>query len=166
MSLKRSSRRCSSCNKSQSTTLKLQNTSILSIYRWGQAFDHWCLSMCFFVGHTWLYKGVTFVFLLSFPLPFDWTLRCWVCVCCFVLLYFGYYVVLCVKNKKLLITKILSIYGFRDGENPDGIAESSHINGIYCIMRSHGICQSLDELIKSRSVHLNRLVLWTSICKH
>ncbi len=105
MSLKRSSRRCSSCNKSQSTTLKLQNTSILSIYRWGQAFDHWCLSMCFFFGHTWLYKGVTFVFLLSFPLPFDWTLRCWVCVCCFVLLYFGYYVVLCVKNKKLLITK-------------------------------------------------------------
>ncbi len=79
MSLKGSSRRCSSCNKSQSTTLKLQNTSILSIY------------------------------------------------------------------------------GFRDGENPDGIAESSHINGIYCITRSHGICQSLDELIKSRSVHLT---LW------
>ncbi len=71
---------------------------------WGQAFDHWCLAV-FFVGHTWLYKGVTFVFLLSFPLPlpFDWTLRCWVCVCCFVLLYFGYYVVLCVKNKKLKI---------------------------------------------------------------
>ncbi len=63
---------------------------------WGQAFNHW------------LYKGVTFVFLLSFPLslPFDWTLRCWVCVCCFVLLYFGCYVVLCVKKKKkLLITK-------------------------------------------------------------
>ncbi len=56
--------------------------------RWGQAFDHWCLAV-FFVWYTWLYKGVTFVFLLSFPLslPFDWTLRCWVCVCCFVLLY-------------------------------------------------------------------------------
>ncbi len=49
------------------------------------------------------------VFLLSFSLslPFDWTLRCWVCVCCFVLLYSGCYVVLCVKklNKKTLITK-------------------------------------------------------------
>ncbi len=42
------------------------------------------------------------------PSLFDWTLRCWVCVCCFVLLYFGCYVVLCVKkikNKKMLITK-------------------------------------------------------------
>ncbi len=39
-------------------------------------------------------------FLLSFPLslPFDWTLRCW--VCCFVLLYFGCCVVLCVKKKE------------------------------------------------------------------
>ncbi len=61
----------------------------------------------FFVEYTWLYKGVTFVFLLSFPLPlpFDWTLRCWVCVCCFVLLYFGYYVVLCVKKKKIVDNK-------------------------------------------------------------
>ncbi len=25
------------------------------------------------------------------------------------------------------------------------------------------MCRSLDELIKSRSVHLNRLALWTSI---
>ncbi len=43
------------------------------------------------------------MFLVSFPLslPFDWTLRCSVCVCCFVLLYFGCYVVLCVKNKKI-----------------------------------------------------------------
>ncbi len=30
----------------------------------------------------------------------------------------------------------------------------------------HGICRSLDELIKSRSVHLNRLALWTSIYKY
>ncbi len=77
--------------------------------RWGQAFNHWGLAV-FFTEYTWLFKGVTFVFLLSFPLslPFDWTLRCWVCVCCFVLFYFGYYVVLFVKkneNKKLLITK-------------------------------------------------------------
>ncbi len=54
------------------------------------------------------------MFLLSFPLylPFDWTLRCWVCVCCFVLFYFGYYVVLCVKKikKKLLITKKKEYY--------------------------------------------------------
>ncbi len=30
----------------------------------------------------------------------------------------------------------------------------------------HGICRSLDELIKSRSVHLNRLALWISIYKY
>ncbi len=44
------------------------------------------------------------MFLLSFPLslPFDWTLRCWVCVCCFVLFYFGYCVV-CEKKKKKIV---------------------------------------------------------------
>ncbi len=70
--------------------------------RWGQAFNHWGLAV-FFTEYTWLFKGVTFVFLLSFPLslPFDWTLRCWVCVCCFVLFYFGYYVVLFVKKMKI-----------------------------------------------------------------
>ncbi len=30
----------------------------------------------------------------------------------------------------------------------------------------HGMCRSLDELIKSRSVNLNRLALWTSIYKY
>ncbi len=30
-------------------------------------------------------------------------------------------------------------------------------NGIYRITECHGMCRSLDELIKSRSVHLNRL---------
>ncbi len=30
----------------------------------------------------------------------------------------------------------------------------------------HGICQSLDELIKSRSLHLNQIAIWTSICKY
>ncbi len=71
--------------------------------RWGQAFDHWRLAV-FSFWYTWLYKGVTcFVFLLSFPLslPFDWTLRYWVYVCCFVLLYFGCYVMLCVKKKNV-----------------------------------------------------------------
>ncbi len=57
------------------------------------------------------------MFLLSFPLslPFDWTLRCWVCVCCFVLFYFGYRVVCEKINKKLLITRsseqLLVCYG-------------------------------------------------------
>ncbi len=65
--------------------------------RWGQAFDRWRLAV-FSFWCTWLYKGVTcFVFLLSFPLslPFDLTLSYWVYVCCFVLLYFGCYVMLC-----------------------------------------------------------------------
>ncbi len=26
----------------------------------------------------------------------------------------------------------------------------------------HGMCQSSDELIKSRSLHLNQIVIWTS----
>ncbi len=91
--------------------------------RWGQAFDHWCLAM-FFVWYTWLYKGVTFVFLLSFPLslPFDWTLRCWVCVFCFVLLYFGCCVVLCVKKKKNVDNKEKKRPGTRSnrlGPDPD-----------------------------------------------
>ncbi len=31
----------------------------------------------------------------------------------------------------------------------------------------HGICQSLDQLIKSRSsLHLNQIMIWTSICKY
>ncbi len=85
--------------------------------RWGQAFDHWCLAV-FSFWCTWLYGGVTcFVFLLSFPLslPFDLTLSYWVYVCCFVLLYFGCYVMLCYvmlcyyvmceKKKKKLIKK-------------------------------------------------------------
>ncbi len=70
--------------------------------RWGQAFNHWGLAM-FFAEYTWLCKGVIFVFLLSFPLslPFDWTLRCWVCVCCFVLFCFILDIMLCCvwKNK-------------------------------------------------------------------
>ncbi len=28
------------------------------------------------------------------------------------------------------------------------------------------MCQSLDELIESRSLHLNQIVIWTSICKY
>ncbi len=30
----------------------------------------------------------------------------------------------------------------------------------------HGTCQILDELIKSRSLHLNQITIWTSICKY
>ncbi len=30
----------------------------------------------------------------------------------------------------------------------------------------HEICQGLDELIKSRSLHLNQITIWTSICKY
>ncbi len=33
-------------------------------------------------------------------------------------------------------------------------------------MECHGICQSLDELIKSRSLHLNQITIWTCICKY
>ncbi len=28
------------------------------------------------------------------------------------------------------------------------------------------MCQSLDELINSRSLHLNQIAIWTSICKY
>ncbi len=67
-----------------------------------RAFDHWCLAV-FSFWYTWLYKGVTFVFFLSFPLflPFDWTLRYWVCVCCFVLFCMLCYVMLCMKKFKI-----------------------------------------------------------------
>lgn len=34
-------------------------------------------------------------------------------------------------------------------------AESSHKNGIQC----YGICQNLNELIKSRSFHLNQIAM-------
>ncbi len=42
-------------------------------------------------------------------------------------------------------------YDFCDAENADGISKSSHKNGIYSLTRNvKGICQRLDELIKSR----------------
>ncbi len=28
------------------------------------------------------------------------------------------------------------------------------------------MCQSLDELIKSRPLHLNQIAIWSSICKY
>ncbi len=28
------------------------------------------------------------------------------------------------------------------------------------------MCKSLDELLKSRSLHLNQITIWTSICKY
>ncbi len=75
--------------------LQIVTYSYNSTNQWSQAFDHWCWPVLS-LWYTWLYKGVNFVFFLSFPLslPFDWTLRYWVCVCCFVLLFFGCYVML------------------------------------------------------------------------
>ncbi len=62
------------------------------------------------------------------------------------------------------VAKHLNItYDVRDAENAGGIAECSHIMEFTVC---HGMCRSLDELIKSRSVHLNRLALWTSIYKY
>ncbi len=43
----------------------------------------------------------------------------------------------------------------------------SHKNRIYSFnAECHGMCQSLDEFIKSRSLHLNQIAIWTSICKY
>ncbi len=57
------------------------------------------------------------------------------------------------------VAKHLNItYDVRDAENAGGIADCSHLMEF--------MCRSLDELIKSRSVHLNRLALWTSIYKY
>ncbi len=55
----------------------------------------------------------------------------------------------------------LGPYDFRDAENTDVIAESSHKNGIYSLTWNvTEFCQSLDELIKSRSLHLNQIAIW------
>ncbi len=51
-------------------------------------------------------------------------------------------------------------YDFHDEENADEITECSHKNRIYCIM------QNVNELIKSRSLHLNYIAIWTIICKY
>ncbi len=65
------------------------------------------------------------------------------------------------------VAKHLNItYDVRDAENAGGIAECSHIKKFTYNAECHGMCRSLDELIKSRSVHLNRLALWTSIYKY
>ncbi len=58
-------------------------------------------------------------------------------------------------------------YDFHDAENPNGIAESSHKKqNLQFNAECHGMCQCLDELIKSRSLHLNQITIWTSICKY
>ncbi len=57
-------------------------------------------------------------------------------------------------------------YDFRNVENANLIAESSHKWNLLNNAECHRICQSLAELIKSRSVHLNRVAIWTSICKY
>ncbi len=78
---------------------------------------------------------------------------------------------LCLKGKAAAdvaeVAKHLNItYDVRDAENAGGIAECSHIMDFTVNAECHGMCRSLDELIKSRSVHLNRLALWTSIYKY
>ncbi len=50
-------------------------------------------------------EWLVFFLSLHLSLPFDWTLRYWVCVCCFVLLYFGCYYV---WKKKMLMIKNVS----------------------------------------------------------
>ncbi len=55
-------------------------------------------------------------------------------------------------------------YNFRNAENTDGIAKSSHKNRINA--ECHGICQILDGYIKSRSIHLNQNEIWTSVCEY
>ncbi len=60
-------------------------------------------------------------------------------------------------------------YDSRDAENAGEIAETRHKNGIYSLTR---ILQfntefvNLYELIKSRSLHLNQIGIWTSSCKY
>ncbi len=56
---------------------------------------------------------------------------------------------------------------FRDAVNADGIAESSHKNWILQFnAECHRMCQSLDELIKSRPLHLYQIAIWTGYCKY
>ncbi len=55
-------------------------------------------------------------------------------------------------------------YDFCDAENTDGIAESSHKNGIYYIKWNvTEFVKFLNEFIKSRSLHLNQIMIWTNI---
>ncbi len=45
--------------------------------------------------------------------------------------------------------------------------ESSHKNGMFSLTRNVTECvKILDELIKSKSLHLNQIAIWTSICKY
>ncbi len=55
---------------------------------------------------------------------------------------------------------VVGPYDFRDAENADLIA-NFQFNA-----KGHGICHSLYELIKSRSLHLNQIVICTIICKY
>ncbi len=62
-----------------------------------------------------------------------------------------------------MVGALLGLYDSRDAENADGIAGSSHKNIIYSNVECHGMCQSLDELIKSRSLYLNKIAIWSSV---
>ncbi len=69
------------------TTARINGAKPLTIDAW----------QCFLSDIRDCIKEWLLLFLLSFPpsLPFDWTLRYWVCVCCFVIFF-----MLCMKNKK------------------------------------------------------------------
>ncbi len=47
----------------------------------------------------------------------------------------------------------------RELQNP--VIKRNLLYNVQC----HGICQILNELIKSR-VHLNQIMIWTSICEY
>ncbi len=70
--------------------------------------------------------------------------------------------IICVVQWGMWIMAVkLGPYDFRDAENAEGISRNWQFNA-----DCHGTCQILDELIKSRSLHLNQITIWTSICKY
>ncbi len=73
----------------------------------------------------------------------------------------------CVDLRGTDLIRLLGHYDFRDAENMDGIVESRHkkLNLLYKA-ECRGVCQILDELIKSRSVHFNQNMISTSVCEY
>ncbi len=53
-------------------------------------------------------------------------------------------------------------YDLRDAEKRNPVIKTNVQFNEEC----YGICQCLDEFIKSRSLHLNQITIWTSICKY
>ncbi len=68
-----------------------------------------------------------------------------------------------------LINTIINIgpYDFHDVENMDGIAESSHKNGIYCIMQNVAeFAKFWTDKSKVGKLLLNQNAIWTSVCEY